>query len=263
MKTTKLQCNKCGNHFQIQNGEYNRQIRKGRQHFFCSLSCSQSYNKKTTTDVIGNCLWCEKTFQTTTHKRARKCCSGDCAHKYAQSKVNKNVHKQSVQRPSFFPKEKEFRCVMCDKTFIRMVNNDVEIRKTCSDKCYKSYLSQLSRNNPNCGGGTNYRKYKYSGVWMDSRWEVELAKWLDENKIEWIRDRKQCQFLWTDKVGNKRRYYPDFYLPRLDVYLDPKNKYLIGEDRYKIEKVIEENKITLFWGLFENVKKEIDILRKV
>lgn len=98
---------------------------------------------------------------------------------------------------------------------------------------------------------------------MDSKWEIELAKWMDANSIVWERDKKKHKFIWTDKDGNKRRYYPDFYLPSYNVYLDPKNKYLIEVDDYKINQVIRENKICLVWGLLENVKKEVDILRGV
>jgi hypothetical protein len=34
-------------------------------------------------------------------------------------------------------------------------------------------------------------------------------------------------FIWKDNTGNEHRYYPDFYLPEYDVYLDSKNDYLI------------------------------------
>lgn len=98
---------------------------------------------------------------------------------------------------------------------------------------------------------------------MDSKWEVELAKWMDAEGIRWGRDRKRHMFWWTDDNGDKRRYYPDFYLPKFDVYLDPKNKYKMKQDRIKMERVVEENGIILFWGLFENVKKEVDILQGV
>ena len=47
------------------------------------------------------------------------------------------------------------------------------------------------------------------------------------------------------------------------MYLDPKNKYLITVDKYKMEQVVKENRISLIWGLLENVKKDVDILRKV
>ena len=93
---------------------------------------------------------------------------------------------------------------------------------------------------------------------MDSSWEVKMAKWMDENGISWDRNKKRHVFWWTDKEGNKRRYYPDFYLPKFDVYLDPKNKYKLLNDQYKLDRVIKENKIKLFYGEIENIKKNID-----
>ena len=109
-----------------------------------------------------------------------------------------------------------------------------------------------SRANPNCGGETNYRKFKYNDIWMDSSWEVNVAKWMDENNIKWRRDRK-INFKWTDMDGKLRRYYPDFYLEKYNVYLDPKNKYLIEKDTYKINQVQKENNIKVIFGLQDYV----------
>lgn len=80
---------------------------------------------------------------------------------------------------------------------------------------------------------------------MDSSWEVKIAQWLDENTIEWSRTKKLV-FLWTDANGEKRRYYPDFYLPKYNLYLDSKNPFLQQKDKFKIEQVIRENNINLW-----------------
>jgi len=263
MKTIPITCHKCSKVFERPKREIDRQIRKGRQYFFCSLSCTQSYNKKTTSILSSKCLFCGKEFETTTHKRARKCCSKECAVKYSQSKVNLETHKESMKRDSIFPQKKHFNCVICDSGFTKQIRFKTQKFHTCSDICYRKLLQINSRKNPNCGGSTNYKKYKYNNVWMDSKWEVELATWMDIEKIKWERSKKLHQFKWTDKDGNKRRYYPDFYLPSLNVYLDPKNKYLVKMDDDKLNRVIQENGITLLWGDIENVKKEIDILRNV
>lgn len=82
------------------------------------------------------------------------------------------------------------------------------------------------------------RGQRYNGVWFDSTWEVTVAKSLDENNIKWIRP--TVGFVWTEQ-GNK--YYPDFYLPNYDVYLDPKNGYLQIKDKIKIEEAQKRNNI--------------------
>jgi hypothetical protein len=95
---------------------------------------------------------------------------------------------------------------------------------------------------------------------MDSSWEVEVATLMDELNITWDRNRKYC-FWWYDDKNSKRRYYPDFYLPHFDCYLDTKNKYLMIKDKYKIQKVLENNKITLIVGDVKIIKEYISNLK--
>ena len=82
------------------------------------------------------------------------------------------------------------------------------------------------------------RGEKYKGIWFDSKWEVRLAKSLDENQIKW--ERPRVGFVWTD---TGRKYYPDFFLTEHDIYLDPKNPYLQKKDKLKIEEAQRRNQI--------------------
>jgi hypothetical protein len=61
---------------------------------------------------------------------------------------------------------------------------------------------------------------EYKGVMLDSSWELALAQRLDELNIEWVRP---DPIPWIDTAGVTHNYFPDFYLPKYDVYLDPKN----------------------------------------
>lgn len=78
----------------------------------------------------------------------------------------------------------------------------------------------------------------YKNTWFDSKWEVQVARSLDENNIKW--ERPRYGFIWNEK-GNK--YYPDFYLVDHDVYLDPKNEFLQKKDKIKIEEAQRINNI--------------------
>ena len=114
------------------------------------------------------------------------------------------------------------------------------------------------------GGYTYNKSYEYNGFYFDSTWEVIVAKSLDENNIRWIRPKR---LFYKDDENKTRYYYPDFYLVDYDIYLDPKNEYLLNNphsghrynDRQKIEWVQEQNNIriiilnedTLLW---ENIK---------
>lgn len=55
---------------------------------------------------------------------------------------------------------------------------------------------------------------------LDSSWEEALAKRLDELSVAWERP---GPIQWVDLAGRIRNYFPDFYLPQYQLYLDPKN----------------------------------------
>lgn len=63
----------------------------------------------------------------------------------------------------------------------------------------------------------------YNGIKLDSTYEVMLAQDLDRNGIRWER----CKRFPYHMNGKLHHYTPDFYLPDYDVYLDPKNDFLI------------------------------------
>lgn len=111
--------------------------------------------------------------------------------------------------------------------------------------CQTSYtegLEKLSRLAKEKGLG-GYRPHpnkgeRYKGLWFDSKWEVKVAQSLDENGIRW--EQPSVGFVWNN-FGNK--YYPDFFLPDFNVYLDPKNSYLRETHKLKIDNAQMFNKI--------------------
>ena len=72
----------------------------------------------------------------------------------------------------------------------------------------------------------------YKGILMDSTWEVELAKRLDELNIEWLRP---DPIKWVDDNNVTHNYFPDFYLPKHKLYLDPKNPHAYNVQKKKIK----------------------------
>lgn len=111
--------------------------------------------------------------------------------------------------------------------------------KTIISDSGKRKLSELAK----ARGFGGYRPHpnrgsRYKGIWFDSSWEVSLAKSLDEHSIDWVRPK--VGFVWSDK-GNK--YYPDFFLPEYNVYLDPKNSYLRTKDANKVSMAQKLNNI--------------------
>lgn len=130
-------------------------------------------------------------------------------------------------------------CLICDK------DTNTKHRKTCSNKCLTQFKKIVSQQNSNCGGQKHTHREKIMNLKgeifiAESSFEVKLSSILNSLQIDWIRPK----FIWyKDKNDNKRRYYPDFYLTDFDLYLDPKNDYLIKTDIDKIIRAAKSNNI--------------------
>ncbi len=85
------------------------------------------------------------------------------------------------------------------------------------------------------------KRFNYNGVVLESTFELKVAQELDANNIKWLRPKP----ILYDDNGQVRRYYPDFYLPDLDIYLDPKNPFVFRLDEEKIKKVTNQTNIQL------------------
>jgi hypothetical protein len=110
-------------------------------------------------------------------------------------------------------------------------------------------LSKLAKER-NLGGVRQSKWIKYKGKTLGSTYELILATSLDENNIRWDTCKR---FNYIDPYGKSRTYTPDIYLIDYDVYLDPKNDFLIENinpslgfsDKEKIKKVCEQNNINI------------------
>lgn len=110
-------------------------------------------------------------------------------------------------------------------------------------------LSKLAKER-NLGGVRQSKWIKYKDKILGSTYEYKLVLSLDENNINW----DTCpRFNYIDPNGKKRTYRPDIYLIDYDVYLDPKNDFLIKNinpslgfsDKEKIDLVCEQNNIKI------------------
>ena len=114
-------------------------------------------------------------------------------------------------------------------------------------EAHRKILSEMAVKN-GLGGVRQSKKIAYNGHLLGSTYEVELAKSLDQNQIAWT---TCARFSYIDFNGKKRSYTPDLYLPQFDVYLDPKNDFLLHNvnpslgftDEQKIKWVMEQNGI--------------------
>lgn len=97
----------------------------------------------------------------------------------------------------------------------------------------------------------DYIKKDGTIVKLDSSWEEALAVRLDEINIEWIRP---LPIKWIDENNIGHNYFPDFYLPNYDVYLDPKNPYAIKSQQKKLSLLTAQLKNLIIITSLEDCK---------
>lgn len=215
-------------------------------------------------------------------KRNNKFCCRSCANsrtwseedKSKKSEILKNSdnarRSNEIRKQKYFIKNRNDKeeyskkpslCVICNKE----IEFEKRQNQSCSRECYLVLFSEILRR-------LDYRRINKftvkhvakSGreIILDSTYELAVAIELDKNNIEWERPRPMK---YLDKNSKERKYYPDFYLPKYDAYLDPKNDYLIKNDMDKIHraarqngaKIIILNKTQLNWRCIEKMIKAV------
>lgn len=119
-----------------------------------------------------------------------------------------------------------------------------ETRKKISEKALASKHRRLQRN------VIKYKKPSGEIVLLDSSWEEKIAIFLDENKIIWERPNPLS---WVDKNGKNRNYFPDFFLPIQNLFIDPKNKHAAMVQKEKIDYIKSHYNNVVFLTSIEEI----------
>ena len=116
-----------------------------------------------------------------------------------------------------------------------------------------SYMKAAAKEHPESYSGSNINGrtpvIDYNGIKLNGSWEVLVAKLLDEYNIQWNRPTIPFKYEWNDTA---HYYYPDFYLPEYDKYIEVKG-YERERDRCKYKVV--PNLIVI-------KRKEIELIKK-
>ena len=84
-------------------------------------------------------------------------------------------------------------------------------------------MKQVVRDNPDSYSASNVcgrtKLVEYNGTKLNGGWELLVAKWLDGQGIEWTNKIAPIEYEWK---GNTHLYFPDFYLPKYDRYIEVK-----------------------------------------
>lgn len=114
----------------------------------------------------------------------------------------------------------------------------------------KAKLSSIAKERELGGFNMRNKGILYNDTKLDSSYEVEVAKSLDANNVRWIRPKR---IKYITPSGCSHYYTSDFYLPDYDIYLDPKNDFLIEninpstgyKDTDKITWVMQQHSIKI------------------
>ena len=113
-------------------------------------------------------------------------------------------------------------------------------------------MIEVVRNNPDSYSANNVcgrvKIFEFNGDKFHGRWELSVAKYLVKNNIKYDRDLDPFEYMWE---GSIHLYFPDFYIPSLDKYIEVKG-YEREKDRAK-------------WAVVDNLiilkDKEIEMIR--
>lgn len=180
-------------------------------------------------------------------------CSRSCSATYSNSRRVRATKTRQANNPNKGRSCKLFdhTCKICGKH--RLVSSKESRRKTCSRECQiVACVSIRPYQNGSRKTTWYYNIHQQKEVLLESSWEVETAQLLDELGIVWVRPK---HIKWVDSNQKERLYFPDFYLPKTDVYLDPKNPYCMEKDKEKLE-VVSKN-IKLVYGHIDHIKQYI------
>jgi len=117
------------------------------------------------------------------------------------------------------------------KTKNNTLNHTEETKKILRKKALSSNHRRLVRSLQ------KYTKKDGTTVLLESSWEVALAVRLDELNLEWSRPEP---IKWIDDDGEYHNYFPDFYLPDFNLYLDPKNPQAIKSQQKKLKNLLTQ-----------------------
>lgn len=202
---------------------------------FCSSSCSASYTQ-----------YGSKKSQETKNKISKSLIGTPCKYKGLTNNeyINPRTKKCAIRYRT---------CNHCKQLFVSANAKNNYDRRTCSHICH----IQASV------GTRTYQNGKRKVIWFDnpwqgrvlleSSWELEIANLLGEHNIKWFRP---MPIVWIDVEGKTRHYFPDFYLPNQNMYLDPKNPYCMIRDKNKMAAV--EKLIPIIYGHKDAVMEYIN-----
>jgi len=214
---------------------------------FCNSSCSAKFNNK------------RRVLSTETKSKISKTIKLKYKNGYIHpNKGSKYDGISNITSSNYDKIERNYKyiCKCCGDEY-RLDVYPSRARKTCSRECQtKLIFENKSYHNGSRKTYKYFNKFINEEVILESSWELKVAELLDLKSIEW--DRPES-LTWVDNLDKSHQYYSDFYLPKYELYLDPKNLYCMKLDKVKM-KYIEE-RYNIKYGDIKLIIKTINNLK--
>ncbi|MFW5889493.1 MAG: hypothetical protein ACOCUD_03835 [Bacillota bacterium] len=244
MKRKRVRCEKCGGYYSKSNIEKhkkscNGQVKKKLEN--CKY-CNMSFKGMNTSERANHTRWCEKNPKLDYYKKnASNNVVNNISRKINYEEVGKKI-KEAWGRGCYLNVD--------HGKGKRGKHLSSETKKKLSESNRKLKYRRLRRNT------INYIKKDGSIVLLDSTWEKIFAEKLDVNNIEWIRPEP---ILYSLEDG-EHNYFPDFYLPKYDLYIDPKNPHAYNVQIKKIDVLREQVSNLIFLTSLDEINNFISKL---
>lgn len=148
--------------------------------------------------------------------------------------------------------KKESVCLYCGNLFTGYSLNAKYCSRRCSNKGRPKYNAKTSKSGRKSGsGGFRERggkaiQYEYINIHGEkmklNKEEIEVAKILDNLKLNWKRNKKF--FNYVDIDGKYKKFYPDFYVSDFDLYVEYKG-WVTDKMEHKMNNSLENNEFNL------------------
>lgn len=228
---SKNQCDKCNNWFSLKGGNFKKHYEKCTGVYTIPVKgvckhCSEDFSEKllTSSGLMANHVkWCHKN-----PKREEYLISLAEARK---SIDNENTNREVVNE--------KIKLAHARGAYKDASSKGVETKRKNGTLGHTEASRNLIREKALASNHRRLRKgvFEYNGILLESSWELALAKRLDELDVRWIRP---DPIPWVDSEGVIHNYFPDFYLPEYDMYLDPKNPQARKVQKKKLEKLLTQ-----------------------
>lgn len=184
--------------------------------------CAQELNLTTVSEKANHSRWCEKNPKRESYTTA-----------LAEKRMLMVKAKQSSGITNQFTKAKINGTPLPEGYWKNKVG-------TFSGKTHSDETKELLRSKALASPHRRLRRkmIEYRGVMLESSWELALAQRLDDLGIEWIRP---GPIQWVDEERRTHHYFPDFFLPKYNLYLDPKNPQAVKVQKKKLDILMKQH----------------------